>query len=125
MIPPRGWQASEPYKYRFLIDIMHLMLQGLFIRLTRSGFTCRLTCMTFSAERPQVALRVIASELKRDTVVEFTVSQINNPITHTAVTTVTRIDTALQTHPCTSTYAALLTVDRLDASRINGFQAWL
>ncbi|KLP53805.1 hypothetical protein ABF73_11800 [Enterobacter roggenkampii] len=101
------------------------MLQGLLIRLTGGNFTCRLTCVTFSAERPQVVLRVIASELKRNTVVEFTVSQINNPITHTAATIVTRIDTSLQTHPCTSTYAALLTVDRLYASRINGFQAWL
>jgi hypothetical protein len=58
-------------------------------------------------------------------VVEFAVSQINNPIAHATVTTVTRIDTTLQAHPYTSAYTALLTVDWLDATRINGFQAWL
>ncbi|EKF5316526.1 hypothetical protein OZQ01_004807, partial [Salmonella enterica] len=58
-------------------------------------------------------------------VVEFAVSQIDNPTAHAAVTTITRVDATLQTHSGTSAYAALFTVNRLDATCINGFQAWL
>lgn len=101
------------------------MLQGQLIRLSGGNFTCRLTRVTFSAECPQVAFGVIASELKSNAVVEFAVSQINNPTAHAAVTTIARVDATLQTHPGTSAYAALLTVNWLYASRINGFQAWL
>lgn len=98
----------------------NLILHCLHVWLGSSGFTRRLTSVTFDTKRPQVRGFIIATELQRYSVVKLAVMQIHYTATHAAMATISDIYPALESYPCTSAYSSILAIHWLNTSGING-----
>ncbi len=78
------------------------------VRHTTRRFTSRLLSMAFGTERPKIRLLITTTELKCNSVIEFTVTEVNHTTTDTALPGVPQPDMTLEGNTCTATDTTLL-----------------
>ena len=59
--------------------------------------------MAFGTERPEIRLLITTTELKCNSVIEFTVTEVNHTTTETALPGVPEPDMTLEGNTCTAT----------------------
>lgn len=81
--------------------------------------------MAFGTERPKIRLLITTTELKCNSVIEFTVTEVNHTTTDTALPGVPQLDMTLEGNTCTATDTTLLPLQNIHPSGIQCFDSAL